>query len=115
MQIQASRPNNIVLVTERYRYIGHSNEQLTLIDKNITTNKFNHALYLLLPLLAYPIIFCVLIIIPLVNRVNNTSSELSYPLYMASAIAIPSMGLAAGIALIVHIMCMKLNSKKKEV
>ncbi len=89
-------------------------EQQVLIDQDGQNNSLKQALYLLLPLLAYPVIFCTLIIVPLVNRVYNVFvTKPSYTLYMASAIAIPSMGLAAGITLITHIACMKLSSKKK--
>ena len=89
-------------------------EQQVLIDQDGQKNRLKQALYLLLPLLAYPVIFCTLIMIPLVNRVYNVfATKPSYTLYMASAIAIPSMGLAAGIALITHIVCMKLSLKKK--
>ena len=62
-------------------------------------------LQFVLPLLAYPIIFCcILIVIPLSNRLYEAvSNKFNYPLFLASAFCIPAMSCAAGIALIVHI------------
>ena len=67
-----------------------------------------------LPLLAQPIIFCILIIIPLSNRLYEAVSKKSnYPLFLASAFCIPAMSCAAGIALIVHILIPKCSEWRR--
>lgn len=71
-------------------------------------NRQRQALHLLLPLLAYPTLFCVLITIPLVNRIYEIAeASPNFGLFMASAVSIPVMGLAAGIALLAHIAFIK--------
>ena len=77
-------------------------------------NKQKEAMCLSLPLLAYPLIFCALIIIPILNRLYEAISKKSnYPLFLASAFCIPAMGCASGIALIVHILIPKCSAFKQ--
>ena len=69
------------------------------------------ALKELLPLLAYPIIFCILLLPPLANRIygalaNVTSSNL----ILVSAVFIPLQSFCAGSALLIHIGVIKYNS-----
>ena len=79
------------------------------------SNKSKQALTLLIPLLAYPLFFCILIIIPLVNRLYEAvEHKRSLPLLVATAITIPSMGICAGFAMILHILWMKLCCKPQE-
>ncbi len=62
------------------------------------------ALKQLLPLLAYPIIFNVLAIIPLINRIYDAfASDVSYILALAHSISIGSWGFFSSWALLIHI------------
>ena len=81
---------------------------------NALLNRQKEAMCLSLPLLAYPLIFCALIIIPISNRLYEAvSKKSSYPLFLASAFCIPAMSCAAGIALIVHIIFPKCSAFKQ--
>ena len=89
-----------------------NDESLPLL--NTLSNRYRMVLQFVLPLLAYPIIFCVLIIIPLSNRLYEAVSKKSnYPLFLASAFCIPAMSCAAGIALIVHILIPKCSEWRR--
>ena len=58
----------------------------------------------LLPLLAYPLMFLLLAIFPLVNRIfSPTSQYASYRLALAHAITEPSWGIFTSIAILMHI------------
>ena len=81
---------------------------------NTLLSNYKRVLHLALPLLAYPLIFCGLIIIPILNRLYEAVSKKSnYPLFLASAFCIPAMSCAAGIALIVHILIPKCSERRR--
>ncbi|XP_019854785.1 PREDICTED: uncharacterized protein LOC109583771 [Amphimedon queenslandica] len=62
------------------------------------------ALLLLLPLLAYPLIYCILIIIPLINRFYQIiSHESSFGMFFTCAVLIPGVSFSAGTAFLIHI------------
>ena len=66
------------------------------------------ALKELLPLLVYPIIFCVVLIPAMVNRIYGAvSNMLNSNLVLTSAVAIPLQSFFAGLALIIHICVLK--------
>ena len=74
----------------------------------ISRNNYQHALKQLLPLLAYPVIFFTLLLCSLVNRIYMAASmHVDFELIMAQAISQASMGLCAGLALIVHLCFLK--------
>ena len=74
------------------------------------------ALKELLPLLVYPILFCALLIPPLVNRIvgaiPNIQVGIITPSTVISGICIPLQSLLAGIALLVHIAVLKRSKCK---
>ena len=72
--------------------------------KNVSTSTVK-VLKQMLPLSAYPITFFVLIILPFINRayVENTQRS-NYGLLVAAAFCMPAYSLAAGIALILHVV-----------
>ena len=65
----------------------------------------NIAFKQLLPLVAYPVLFCILIIPPLIARVYGfvSSTPPSQGLVILLAICVPAWSLSAGVTLIVHI------------
>lgn len=73
---------------------------------------------MLMPLLAYPIIFCIVIVVPLTNRFYEMIAHgPNFSLFVASAVLIPGAGCAAGIAFISHIVVVersRLSCIKKE-
>ena len=101
----------VSIVRLNFKVWSEERQPLTIslsLNSQNAINRQKQALYLLLPLLAYPIIFCILITIPLFNRVYEIiETRPNYVLFMASAVSIPSMALAAGIALVAHIAFMK--------
>ena len=78
------------------------NEERTALVEDKKTQR--NALIMLLPLIAYPFIYCILIITPLVNRFYQLAAHQSnFELFLASAAFIPSFSLSAGIAFLIHI------------
>ena len=66
--------------------------------------KINKAIKRLLPLLAYPLMFLLLAIFPLVNRIFSAASQYaSYRLAFGHAITEPSWGIFTSIAILIHI------------
>ena len=87
-------------------------ESLPLL--NTLLSNYKRVLHLALPLLAYPLIFCLLIVIPLLNRLYEAVSKKSnYLLFLATAFCIPAMSCAAGIALIIHILISKCSEWRR--
>ena len=86
----------IMLVTVYYRTRQNGEHNGFGCDQN--RKIFNH----LLPLVAYPIIFCVFSIPPQINHVFELTSP-NYGLRIFSSICFPLSSLASGLALIVHI------------
>ena len=81
------------------------------------TKNIQAALKQLLPLLAYPIIFYVLAIIPFINRIYDVvHSDVNYPLALAHVISISSWGFFSSCALLVHIRIVKkkMHHRKKQ-
>ena len=62
----------------------------------------------LLPLLAYPVIFFTLVLFPVIDRIYDAVSPTRNPgLTIAHGVTGPVMGFFAGLALIVHILCLR--------
>ena len=99
----------ITLIVFVCRAYCHSNSiatsPATPLLHDDANRKHKKALKLVLPLLIYPLIFCVLIVVPMVNRLYQFLTEkTNFGLFLASAVSIPGMSCAAGLAIIVHIM-----------
>ena len=78
------------------------NEERTALVKGKDPQK--NALMMLLPLIAYPFIYCILIITPLVSRFYQLAAHQSnFELFLASAVLIPSFSLSVGIVFLIHI------------
>ena len=71
------------------------------------------ALKHLLPLIVYPIVFCVFFLIPFVNRLYMLEDKLELNLIYASAFFIPAWSFAAGTALLVHMLIVFISTIKK--
>ena len=69
----------------------------------------------LLPLVAYPITFCIFVIPPLINRVYEFAgaSNQNRDLLILSAVCLPSWSFSAGVTLIIHILVIKLRCGKR--
>ena len=101
----------IVLVLVRRAYLSHKKEAEPLI----TENRNKTALKELLPLLVYPIIFFVLAVFPLVDRIYGAASKSKhgsyYTLLMAHSITQASWGFFSALALIIHVLYMRFRRK----
>ena len=94
----------MMMIIVYYRAHRKSGENVFGRDQN------NVAFRQLLPLVAYPALFCILIIPPLIARVYGfASSTPNHSLLMFLAICVPAWSLSAGMTLIVHIGAMKLS------
>ena len=92
----------IMMITVYYRAHRKSDDNVFGRDKN------NVAFKQLLPLVAYPVLFCILIIPPLIARVYGfASSTPNEGLLILTTICIPAWSFSAGVTLIVHIGAVK--------
>ena len=80
-----------------------SSESHPLLDSNLQQRQ-KKMLRDLIPLLAYPIIFCLISVVPVINRVYNAISHTpSYDLTVVHSITNFSMGFFSGTVLIIHV------------
>ena len=86
-------------------------ESASLLPKK----KRHNALKELLPLLAYPILFCVLLIPPLINRIIGAADtdQLNMKAILASGISIPLQPFFAGLTLFIHVVVLKVHSCRR--
>ena len=85
-----------VMVTVYYR--AHRKEDEHVFGREQNKKAFKQ----LLPLVAYPILFNILIIPPLIGRAYGFAAEVPTTLSILSTICIPSWSLSAGVTLLVH-------------
>ena len=81
-----------------------------LESSNSSAQKRRKALNELLPLLAYPILFCLLLIPPFINRIIGaayTGQQPNITAILVSGIIIPLQPLFAGLTLLIHILVLK--------
>ena len=79
--------------------------------------KRHNALKELLPLLAYPILFCVLLIPQLINRLFGAlavTDQLNIKAILASGISIPLQPFFAGLTLLIHVIVLKVHCRRTE-
>ncbi len=99
----------VVVILTRRAYYSKSDDNsetgpLLYTTIQAETRHNQAALKQLLPLLAYPVIFYVLSILPLVNRIFDAAqTRVSYPLALAHAVSIGSWGFFSSLALLIHI------------
>ena len=98
----------IMLIVLAYRACsyGQSKEERHMLNTDVQ-NKMNvkkEALKKLLPLMAYPLIFFALSLIPIVEKIyHSVSRDSSYFLAFFHALATPSGGIFVSIALLIHV------------
>ena len=88
------------------RKVQHNieNEERTALVERKEPQTLRDALIMLLPLIAYPFIYCILLITPLVNRFYQLAAhQTNSKLFLASAALIPSVSLSVSIAFLTHI------------
>ena len=91
-----------MIITVYYRAHRKSGENVFGRDQN------NVAFRQLLPLVAYPVLFCILIIPPLIARVYSfVSSTPNEGLLILLTVCVPAWSLSSGVTLIVHIGALK--------
>ena len=88
-------------------YQPEQDEEMSLLSRE--RSKRRKAFKELLPLIAYPILFCVLLIPPLINRVLGASSTNKDPhhyrdVILASGAFVPLQPFFAGLALFIHVV-----------
>ena len=97
----------MIVVMVRRAYVN-SNTQLEKEPLVSSRSTAKTLVKQLLPLLAYPIIFFTLVLIPVVDRIVDVAAKhRNYGLILAHGIAAPVMGFFAGLALFVHILCLR--------
>ena len=103
----------IVLAQRAY---AHKNSESECLIENQEHNQNKKAIKELLPLLAYPVIFYILILFPLVNRIYNAiSPNASFELALVHALCEGSWSFFSSWALIIHIFVARQLKKKKHV
>ena len=97
----------IIIIIARLACCKPSSEEAPLLKSGQRMKALNE----LLPLLIYPILFCILLIPPLVNRVIGAIPDIHIGIITSSTVisgvCIPLQSLLAGLALIVHIAVLK--------
>ena len=105
----------IILIVLAQRTYAHKNAENECLIENQEHNQNKKAIKELLPLLAYPVIFYVLSLIPLINRIYNAiSSNANFELALSHSVSEASWGFFSSWALIVHIFVLRSQSKKKK-
>lgn len=80
----------------------------------VGSEQHRQALKHLLPLIVYPIVFCVFFITPFANRLYMSEDKLELNLVYASSFFIPAWSFAAGTALLVHMLIVSFSTIRKK-
>lgn len=100
----------MVVVMLRRAYRSNDTESQPLLPERDKVNR--KVLRQLLPLLAYPVIFFTLMLFPLINRLYDaTGNSTGFVLIVTQGATIGIMGFFAGLALIMHVCCLKFLKK----
>ena len=102
----------IAVITVRREYYLSVNFKLNSETRSLLHSTYedsnNHnkkALKQMIPLLVYPVIFYVLVLVPLVNRIYDAiSSKANYPLALIHSLSIGSWGFFSSCALLIHML-----------
>ena len=106
----------IILIVLAQRAYAHKNQESECLIENHERNQNKKAIKELLPLLAYPVIFYVLALFPLINRVYSAiSPNPRFGWALAHAFCQPSWGFFSSCALIIHIFVMRQLKMRKHV
>ena len=105
----------ILIVLARRAYAHNNPENEYLIEKH-ECNQNKKAMKELLPLLAYPVIFYVLSLFPLIDRIYSAiSCNANFGWALGHALCQASWGFFSSWALIIHILVMRKLKKKSRV
>ena len=106
----------ILIVLAQRAYAHKKNPENECLIENHERNQNKKAIKELLPLLTYPVLFYILALFPLINRVYSAISyNANVNLAMAHSITESSWGFFSSWALIIHILVMRQLKKKKRV
>ena len=98
----------MIVVMARRAYVN-SNAQLE--NEPLLRSTAKTLLKQLLPLLAYPVIFFTLILIPVIDRIYDATHRTRIPgLTIAHGVTAPVMGFFAGLVLIIHILYLRCHN-----
>ena len=98
----------IILIVLAQRAYTHKNSENKCLIENHERNQNRKAMKELLPLLAYPVIFYVLVLFPLIDRIHSAiSTNASVGWALANALSEASWGFFSSWALIIHILVRK--------
>ena len=104
----------IILIVLAQRAYTLKNSENECLIKNHEHHQNKKAIKELLPLLAYPVIFYVLSLIPIINRVYSAiSSNASFGFALVHALSEASWGFFSSWALVIHIVLAKRLKKKR--
>ena len=103
-----------ILIVLAQRAYTNKNPELECLIENHERNQNKKAMKELLPLLAYPVIFYILALFSLINRVYSAiSSNASFELALVHSITTSLWGFCSSWALIIHILVMRLLKKRR--
>ena len=103
----------IILIVLAQRAYTHKNQESECLIENHERNQNKKAIKELLPLLAYPVIFYVLSLFPLIDRIHSAISyNVSFGWALGHALCQASWGFFSSWALIIHILVMRKLKKK---
>ena len=106
----------IILIVLAQRAYAHKNPENECLIENHEHNQNKKAIKELLPLLAYPVIFYVVALFPLINRIDSAiSPNATFGWFLGHALCQASWGFFSSWALIIHILVMRQLKKKKYV
>ena len=103
----------IILIVLAQRAYAHKNQESECLIENHERNQNKKAIKELLPLLAYPVIFYVLSLFPIINRVYSAiSSNASFGWALGHSITESLWGFFSSWALIIHIFVTRQLKKR---
>ena len=106
----------IILIVLAQRAYAHKNQESECLIENHERNQNKKAIKELLPLLAYPVIFYVLSLIPLIDRIYSAiSCNANFGWALGHALSQALWGFFSSWALIIHILVMRKLKKKSRV
>ena len=106
----------IILIVLAQRAYANKNPENEYLIENHERNQNKKVIKELLPLLAYPVIFYVLVLFPLVDRIHSAiSPNASFELALVHSITTSLWGFFSSWALIIHILVMRQLKKKHRV
>ena len=104
----------IILIVLARRAFAHDNSEREYLVENQERYQIKKAIKELLPLLAYPVIFYILSMFPIINRVYSAiSAKVSFQLALAHAFTESLWGFFSSWALIIHILVAQHIKKNK--